>query len=69
MSYTLPPDLERLVREELATGIYASEDEVLMEAMRALRERDEAVAGIQEGLADLESARVRPLNAVDIVLE
>ncbi len=35
MFYVFPPDLERLVREELATGVYASEDEVLMEAMRA----------------------------------
>jgi len=68
MSYVFPPDLERLVREELATGVYASEDEVLMEAMQALHERDEAIAGIQEGLADLESGRVRPLNAVDAEL-
>ena len=68
MSYVLPPDLERLVREELATGVYASEDEVLLEAMRALHERDDAIAGIQEGLADLEAGLVRPLNAVDAEL-
>jgi putative addiction module CopG family antidote len=66
MSYVLPPELERLVKEELATGVYATEDEVLLEAMRALQDRDEAIAGIQKGLADLESGRVRPLNAVDI---
>jgi Arc/MetJ-type ribon-helix-helix transcriptional regulator len=64
--YVLPPELERLVKEELATGVYATEDEVLLEAMRALQDRDEAIAGIQKGLADLESGRVRPLNAVDI---
>jgi putative addiction module CopG family antidote len=68
MSYVLPPELERLVKEELATGVYASEDEVLLEAMRALQDRDEAIAGIQEGLADLEAGRVRPLHAMDAEL-
>jgi putative addiction module CopG family antidote len=68
MSYVLPPELERLVREELATGVYASEDEVLHEAIKALHDRDEAITGIQEGLADLEAGRVRPLNTVDAEL-
>jgi Arc/MetJ-type ribon-helix-helix transcriptional regulator len=68
MSYVFPPELERLVREELAIGLYASEDEVLLEAMRALKERDEAITGIQEGLADLEAGRMRPLSAVDAEL-
>jgi Arc/MetJ-type ribon-helix-helix transcriptional regulator len=68
MSYVLPPELERLVREELATGVYASEDEVLLEAMRALHERDDAIVGIQEGLSDLNAGRVLPLDAVDVEL-
>jgi|WetSurMetagenome_2_1015567.scaffolds.fasta_scaffold1000943_1 Arc/MetJ-type ribon-helix-helix transcriptional regulator len=68
MSYVFPPEIARLVREELAAGVYASEDEVLLEAMRALHERDEAIASIKEGLLDLEAGRVRPLNAVDIEL-
>ena len=65
MPYSFPPQLDRLVREELATGAYHSEDDVLFEALQALRDRDEAVAGIREGLADLEAGRVRPLNDVD----
>jgi len=68
MSYVFPPEIERLVREELATGVYASEDEVLLEAMRALHEQDETIAGIQEGLADVKAGRVRPLNAMDTEL-
>ncbi len=68
MSYPFPPILDQLVREELATGVYRSEDEVLVEAMQALRDRDEAIAGIQEGLSDLEAGRVSPLRDVDAEL-
>jgi predicted transcriptional regulator len=68
MTYPFPPELEQLVQEGLATGAYASENDLLLEAMRALRERDEAVAGIHEGLADLEQGRVCPLGRVDAAL-
>jgi Arc/MetJ-type ribon-helix-helix transcriptional regulator len=68
MSYAFPPELDRLVREELATGTYNSEDEVLVDAMLALRDRDESIAGIRQGLADLDAGRVRPLCDVDVEL-
>jgi len=66
--YHFPPPLDRLVREELATGAYRSEDELLFEAVQSLRDRDEAIAGIQEGLADLDAGRVHPLHVVDAEL-
>jgi predicted transcriptional regulator len=65
MSYAFPPPLDRLVREVLAAGAYRSEDDLLLEAVQVLRERDEAVAGIREGLADLEAGRTRTLREVD----
>lgn len=68
MSYLFPPVLDQLVREELATGVYHSEDDVLVEAMQALRDRDEAIAGIREGLSDLDAGRVRRLDDVDAEL-
>ena len=68
MAYPFPPMLDQLVREELATGAYRSEDDVLVEAMQALRDRDEAVAGIREGLSDLDAGRVRSLGDVDAEL-
>jgi antitoxin ParD1/3/4 len=68
MSYLFPPVLDRLVREELATGAYNSEDDVLVEAMQALRDRDETLAGLREGLSDLDAGRVRPLGEVDAEL-
>ena len=61
-----PPELDRLVREELASGIYRSEDDLLLEAIQALRDRDEAIVGIQEGIADMNAGRVRSLEAVDV---
>ena len=35
MSCAFPAELQQLVQDELATASYASEDEVLLEAMRA----------------------------------
>lgn len=65
MSYAFPPELERLVRAKLASGEYSSEDELLLEAMRVLIDRDEAVAAVEHGLRDMEAGRVRPLDEVD----
>jgi predicted transcriptional regulator len=68
MSYPFPPALGQLVREELATVAYRSEDDVLVEAMQGLRDRDEAIAGIREGLSDLDAGRARPIGDVDAEL-
>ncbi len=40
MSYPFPPELQQLVREGLAAGKYQSEDEMLLEAVQLLRNRD-----------------------------
>jgi Arc/MetJ-type ribon-helix-helix transcriptional regulator len=65
MAYLFPPQLGRLIQEELATGAYSSEDDVLIEVLQALRDRDESLAGIREGIADLDARRVRRLNVAD----
>jgi putative addiction module CopG family antidote len=51
MSYAFPAELQQLVQNELASGNYASEDEVLLQAMRALRERE---AEIQRWRAEIQ---------------
>jgi Arc/MetJ-type ribon-helix-helix transcriptional regulator len=38
MSYAFPPDLDRLISERMATGLYASQDELLLDALQALDE-------------------------------
>ena len=50
MSYAFPAELQQLVQNELAKGNYANEDEVLLQAMRALREREE---GLQQWRAEI----------------
>jgi Arc/MetJ-type ribon-helix-helix transcriptional regulator len=43
MSYAFPAELQQLLQHALATGNYANEDAVLLDAMSALREREEAL--------------------------
>jgi Arc/MetJ-type ribon-helix-helix transcriptional regulator len=60
MNYPFPATIRQLVEERLESGRYTSEDEVLLSALQSLREYDEAVADIQEGLDDEAAGRVRP---------
>ena len=41
MSYAFPGELQQLVQSELAKGVYASEDELLLVALKALGEREQ----------------------------
>jgi Arc/MetJ-type ribon-helix-helix transcriptional regulator len=68
MSYPFPPDVDELVRTQMALGGYASEDDVLREALTALAERREVLDDIRAGLAELEQGGGRPLNQVDAEL-
>jgi antitoxin ParD1/3/4 len=38
MSFTLPPDLDRLVHEKMASGTYATPEDLLRDALYALDE-------------------------------
>lgn len=73
MAYQFPPDVERLVRVQMAARGYASQDDVLRDALDALgrfaHSRDDAeeeyrqtVAAVKEGVADMEAGRMRPLR-------
>jgi len=42
MDVSLPPELEKFVSAEVASGRYRSASEVVQEALRLLEERDEA---------------------------
>ena len=62
MRVNIPVDLEPFVEEEFATGRYGSREEVLIQALRCLGdERQQAVAGIQQGLDDVAAGRAWPL--------
>ena len=65
MAYPFPPDVKELVDERLATGQYRSEDDVLRDALQALKWRSAETAAIAEGVEDMEAGRYRPLDQVD----
>lgn len=75
MTYQFPADVERLIREHMATGIYSSEDDVLRDALKTLGEfvhSDEDVAdeyrqtvdAVRDGVADVNASRLKPLRAI-----
>jgi antitoxin ParD1/3/4 len=66
MNVSLTPELEQMVQEKVASGLYASASEVVREALRMMRTRDEARQqkleelrrDIAIGIADLDAGRV-----------
>ena len=70
MNVSLTPELESLVQEKVQTGMYHSASEVVREALRLLRERDElrqtGLAALRKeiavGIEQADRARTAPLN-------
>ena len=50
MSHPYPPELQQLLHEGLASGRYQSEEEMLLEAVRLLRQRDTDLDGFKQNL-------------------
>jgi putative addiction module CopG family antidote len=65
MSVDLSPDVWQEIQRQLASGGYSSPDEVLRNALAALRSRDQEFAAIQEGIDDMEAGRVRSIRDFD----
>jgi putative addiction module CopG family antidote len=63
MGHQFPPDVENQLRERMATGQYASEDDVLRDALAALKRQDQNVAAIREAIMEMEAGdRGRPFD-------
>ena len=70
MNVSLPPELNRWVEEHVASGLYSSASEVVREALRLLRERENLAELrreqlrllIQAGVDDLDAGRVEPAD-------
>ena len=61
MQIELPAEFEPFVEQEFASGRYASRQEVVVQALRWLREeRQAAIAGIKQGLDDVAAGRTQP---------
>ena len=69
MTYAFPPDVEELVAGRMAAGGYATEDDVLRDALRALAEEEEDLAAVREAIAEYRAGDPgRPLDeAFDLV--
>jgi putative addiction module CopG family antidote len=65
MSVDLAPDVWKEIQRQLAAGGYSSHDDVLREALAALRAREQEVLAIQEGIDDMEAGRVMPIREFD----
>jgi antitoxin ParD1/3/4 len=69
MTIHLPEHREQFVRDLVQSGRYASEAEVIDQAVRLLQEREEAeqarvLEGIRQGLEDMKAGRGRPADEV-----
>ncbi|MGD9636032.1 MAG: type II toxin-antitoxin system ParD family antitoxin [Pirellulales bacterium] len=65
MSLDLAPDIWAAIQQQIATGSYSSPEEVLREALAALRSREEEVLAIQQGIDDMEAGRLTPMREFD----
>jgi predicted transcriptional regulator len=65
MAYAFPPDLDRLIKSQMATGDCVTEEDLLRDAISALAERQAIVADIRQGIDDLQAGLGRPLSEID----
>ena len=67
MNVSLTPELEKLVQEKVASGLYQTASEVVREGLRLLKERDDRQTSlreaIQEGLTQLETGKYKEYTA------
>jgi len=67
MNVSLTPELEKLVQEKVASGLYQTASEVVREGLRLLKERDDRQTSlreaIQEGLTQLETGKYQVYTA------
>jgi Arc/MetJ-type ribon-helix-helix transcriptional regulator len=61
MPYAFPPEIKQLIEQNMATGMYASEEDVLQAALHVLSDYHATVADIRQGMIDYEQGRGEPL--------
>ena len=70
MPTTFPPDVRQFVENAIASGEYQSEDDVLISAVRVLRELVERYGAlrrdIEQGIASLDRGEGTPLDVSEI---
>lgn len=69
MSVTVTPEIEHLVNEQLASGLYASTNEVLREALQLLQKHNELRREIALGAEQLKRGDYKEYASVDELLD
>jgi len=54
MSYPFPPEIKQLIDQNMATGIYSDENDVLEAALHVLSNYNATIADIRQGVQDYE---------------
>ncbi len=65
MTISLSPELDRLLKERLSSGLYGSVEDVLTAALLSLKVEEETVAAIAEGHEDFLAGRYTALGESD----
>lgn len=65
MSLEVSNAVEQMISHRMATGIYASEEQLLIIALNKLDDYEQSVADIKKGLEDELAGRVRSLKDAD----
>ena len=70
LSITLPADMARLIRSKVEDGGYASNSEVIREAMRAWQEQEQSralrLAAVRARIAEADSETSPPLSDAEL---
>jgi antitoxin ParD1/3/4 len=68
LSITLPPEMVRIIRAKVGTGVYSSNSEVIREALRGWMDREQRLAtldaAIARGIADADAGRTQEIRTV-----
>jgi len=72
MAYQFPPDVDKLVKEQMAVRGYGSEDEVLRDALQVFREfqarKEQLLSDVQTGIQQADQGLAQPLD-IDALIE
>ncbi len=69
MNVPLTLELEQMVNERLASGLYHSASEVIHEALRLLQERDQLRSEILLGAGQIKQGRYKEYDSVDELID
>jgi antitoxin ParD1/3/4 len=71
MVLSMPPDLDAFVHQSVASGVYESEEAVLVAGLRLLQERErrleELRAELRPALEELDRGEGKPLDIEDVI--